>query len=99
MNLAKISHGVFSSSEHELLKVSYWDQSMSSLSAMRCQQFHLNDNSFTTWIFLTKLQRNVLPMTLYKKYKEYVSGALPVLSISGVPFARHSVILSLLTLL
>ena len=53
----KLSHWFIGSHEHFMLKVSYWDQSMSAISR---QQFALNDNfSYITGSILTKLHRNV----------------------------------------
>ena len=54
---------IFSSHEHFVPKVSYWDQSMS---VVHLQQFHLNDNSYTTGSILTKLHRYVPKVTLNK---------------------------------
>ena len=43
--------------EITVLKVSYWDQSMSVVHRRR-EQFALNDNSYTIGPILTKLHRN-----------------------------------------
>ena len=57
---------IVSSHEHEVVKVSYWYQSMSVV-VVRRQQFALTDkSSYTTWPTITKFHWNVPYMTHYK---------------------------------
>ena len=52
---------MISSPEQNLLKLSYWDQSMSVVCR---QQFALYDDSYTTWPIFIELHRNVQKLSL-----------------------------------